>query len=45
MNRFEFHPVGQGLFYTGSLMHGTYQFVFDCGTENKQNYVNDCIDN
>ncbi|MDE6505217.1 MAG: MBL fold metallo-hydrolase [Clostridia bacterium] len=45
MNCFEFHSVGQGLFYTGSLMHGTYHFVFDCGTENKQNYVNDCIDN
>lgn len=45
MNHFEFHPVGQGLFYTGSLMHDTYHFVFDCGTENKQYYVNDCVDN
>lgn len=45
MNRFEFHSVGQGLFYTGSLMNVKYHFVFDCGTENKQNYVNDCIDN
>lgn len=44
MNCFEFHSVGQGLFYTGSLMHGTYQFVYDCGTESESSYVENCID-
>lgn len=31
MNYFKFRNVGQGLFYTGSLMHKTYNFVYDCG--------------
>lgn len=44
MNSFKFHPVGQGLFYTGSLAHKTYNFVYDCGTENKQQYLNSSID-
>lgn len=32
MNFFKFRNVGQGLFYTGSLMHKTYNFVYDCGS-------------
>ena len=43
MNKFKFHNVGQGLFYTGSLMHGTYNFVFDCGTDSKQEYLTNQI--
>lgn len=39
MNSFKFHPVGQGLFYTGSLAHKTFNFVYDCGTESKQHYL------
>lgn len=45
MNYFKFHSVGQGLFYTGSLMNGTYQFVYDCGTESKYLYIENCINN
>lgn len=40
MNRFAFRPVGQGLFYTGSLLYGHFNFVYDCGTENRQNILN-----
>ena len=43
-NNFYFHPVGQGLFYSGSLNNGTYNFVYDCGTENDQLYVDNEID-
>lgn len=39
MNSFNFRPVGQGLFYTGSLLNGCYNFVYDCGTENNQNLI------
>lgn len=38
-NRFEFRAVGQGLFYTGSLNDGKYTFVYDCGTESNQKYI------
>lgn len=31
MSKFSFHPVGQGLFYTGSILDGYYNFVYDCG--------------
>jgi hypothetical protein len=31
-NKFKFHPVGQGLFYTGQLANGAFNFVYDCGT-------------
>ena len=36
--RFMFHPVGQGLFYTGEIENGTddFVFVYDCGGTNKQ---------
>lgn len=44
MNKLQFRSVGQGLFYTGSLMHGTYNFVFDCGSESKQCYLDEQID-
>ena len=35
INRFAFHPVGQGLFYTGQLSTWNseeYNFIFDCGS-------------
>lgn len=38
MNQFVFRPVRQGLFYTGSLLNYRYNFVYDCGTDNKQNF-------
>ena len=44
MNKFKFHPVGQGLFYTGSLDNGRYIFVYDCGTEGGKHYLNNAID-
>ena len=40
MNKFKFHPVGQGLFYTGNLANGTYNFVYDCGSSSKINFSN-----
>ncbi|MCH5301059.1 MAG: MBL fold metallo-hydrolase [Ruminococcus sp.] len=43
MNTFRFWPVGQGLFYTGSIMNGDFNFVYDCGS-NDDNYINKCID-
>lgn len=30
-NEFKFWNVGQGLFYTGSLFGGEFNFVYDCG--------------
>ena len=45
MNKFKFHPVGQGLFYTGSIAKGRYNFVYDCGTESKGSYISNAIDN
>ncbi len=47
-NKFKFHPVGQGLFYTGQLAKGEkneFNFVYDCGTISAQKYLNDAIDN
>lgn len=38
-NFFGFRAVGQGLFYTGSILDGEYKFVYDCGTDNSQCYV------
>lgn len=38
-NSFGFRAVGQGLFYTGSILDGEYKFVYDCGTENKKCYI------
>ncbi len=45
MNNFMFHPVGQGLFYTGSIKDQDFNFVYDCGTESKQEYIKNAIDN
>lgn len=45
MNNFMFHPVGQGLFYTGSIKNQNFNFVYDCGTESKEEYVKKSIDN
>jgi len=44
MNCFKFYPVGQGLFYTGSLAHRTFNFVYDCGTKSKNKYLLSSID-
>ena len=50
MNKFKFHSVGQGLFYTGQLgyyyHHGysEYCFVYDCGSESNVKYLNTAID-
>ncbi|MBU7047213.1 MAG: MBL fold metallo-hydrolase [Theionarchaea archaeon] len=35
--RFEFHKVGQGLFYTGKI--GEFNFVYDCGSKQKNPLV------
>lgn len=32
MNHFKFHPIGQGLFYTGSIANDFFNFVYDCGS-------------
>jgi len=32
MNYFKFHPIGQGLFYTGSIANDFFNFVYDCGS-------------
>lgn len=34
-NKFKFWNVGQGLFYTGSLFGGEFNFVYDCGGSSK----------
>lgn len=44
MNQFKFHSVGQGLFYTGSLANGRYNFVYDCGTESGKQYIQRAIE-
>lgn len=41
-NEFEFHPVGQGLFYTGII--GDFVMVYDVGTLSSQTYINNEID-
>lgn len=43
MNTFKFWPVGQGLFYTGTVLDGNFNFVYDCGS-NDENYINNCVD-
>ena len=35
MNKFIFHGVGQGLFYSGSLGNEEYNFVYDCTKDKK----------
>ena len=34
IGKFTFHPVGQGLFYSGSI--GSFNFIYDCGSFNKK---------
>lgn len=41
-NEFEFHPVGQGLFYTGII--GDFVMVYDIGTLSRQKYIENEID-
>lgn len=41
-NQFIFWNVGQGLFYTGTLFGGAYNFVYDCGAEK---YCSQHLDN
>ncbi|MCH5158943.1 MAG: MBL fold metallo-hydrolase [Clostridiales bacterium] len=43
MNEFKFNGVGQGLFYSGTLFNGGFNFVFDCGTANKKSYLDEPI--
>jgi len=45
MNKFIFHGVGQGLFYSGRLKDGAYHFVFDCGSESMEKFLFNAIDN
>ena len=44
MNYFKFHPIGQGLFYTGSLLYNSYNFVYDCGGHSGQEYIDNSIE-
>lgn len=44
-NKFIFHGVGQGLFYSGHLSNYKYNFIYDCGSESSISYLNDAIDN
>ncbi len=47
LSKFTFHPVGQGLFYTGQLcthpyfLHKNFNFVYDCG--GSPNRINNCV--
>lgn len=45
---YQYHPVGQGCFYTGNIYIGAYRaftFVYDCGTNSDQDYLLEAIDN
>lgn len=49
MNCFTFRPVGQGLFYTGSLGDGSFHFIYDCGSWDMKvplykTYINEQVD-
>lgn len=51
MNKFVFHPVGQGLFYTGQLgcdyfyhRDSRYNFIFDCGSSSGDGFLCSTID-
>ncbi len=46
--RFNFHNVGQGLFYTGNIKHENFEFnfIYDCGvSRNSTSYLNPAISN
>lgn len=44
---FKFHPIGQGLFYSGTIMNDNKSFtmVFDCGSESPKKKREQVIDN
>ena len=44
INYFKFHPVGQGLFYTGSIANDSFNFVYDCGSSSGNTYIQDSIE-
>jgi beta-lactamase superfamily II metal-dependent hydrolase len=44
INYFKFHPVGQGLFYTGSIANDSFNFVYDCGSSSGNTYIEDSIE-
>ena len=39
---FQFHPVGQGLFYSGQV--GEFDFVYDCGTASGISHVKSAVE-
>ncbi len=39
--KFDFHPVGQGLFCSGAI--NDFRFVYDCGTDSGAAYTNSAI--
>src|ERR1700760_2514664 len=44
----EFHPVGQGCFYSGRIVldgERQFNFVYDCGTNSDQEFVQSEITN
>lgn len=44
----EFHPVGQGCFYSGKIVHEgkrQFNFVYDCGSNSDQEFIQDEIIN
>lgn len=43
---FNFNPIGQGCFYTGyiSINQLKFNFVYDCGTDSKMEYLENRID-
>lgn len=43
MNKFIFHSVGQGLFYTGHIDNGLFNFAYDCGTVSGEKYIKHAI--
>jgi hypothetical protein len=46
---FKFHPVGQGLFYSGIIKENSvgnsFSFVYDCGSKSSRTYINNEIAN
>lgn len=40
--KFRFHPVGQGLFYSGQV--NDFDFVYDCGSDSGKQYTDSAID-
>ena len=47
--RYDFHPVGQGLFASGMIgclssnLHQCFHWVYDCGTSSRDNFISDAI--